>query len=108
MDASPEPGPSAIDNARPPALPVMPAVQAKKKNAKDKEKQKVMKKAMQDDNGMRSVLGEGQDKQKKGKGKEKKKAQKSAGPRHSIFAMIQRMDKCDSGKGKAKVLGGDC
>ncbi|KAI4910603.1 uncharacterized protein J4E92_010362 [Alternaria infectoria] len=106
-EASPETGRSTINTVRALALPATLAVQAKKKNnAKHKEKQKVMMRAVQDDNGMRSVLGEGQDKQKKGKGKEKKKAQKSAGPRYSVFDMMQRKDKRDSGKGKAKVPGG--
>ncbi|KAI4637181.1 hypothetical protein J4E93_010581 [Alternaria ventricosa] len=106
-EASPETGRSTINTARAPALPATPAVQAKKKeNARDKEKQKAMKMAVQDDDGMWSVLGEGRDKWKKGKGKKKKKAQKSAGPRYSVFDTIRIEDKHDSGKGKAKVVGG--
>ncbi|KAI4607425.1 hypothetical protein J4E83_009608 [Alternaria metachromatica] len=38
-EASPEPGPSTIDNAHAPALPATPAIQARMmKNTKDKEK----------------------------------------------------------------------
>ncbi|KAI4701177.1 hypothetical protein J4E89_010654 [Alternaria sp. Ai002NY15] len=104
--ASPEPGPFTINTARAPALPATPAVQAKKKeNARDKEKRKGMKRAVQDDNGMWSVLRESQDKQKKGKGKEKKKAQKSAGPRYNVFDHVRRKDGLGIGKDKFKVGG---
>ncbi|KAI4612150.1 uncharacterized protein J4E87_010340 [Alternaria ethzedia] len=54
-EASLEPDPFTINTARAPALPATPAVQAKKKkkkNTKDKEKQKVMKRAVQDDDDM--------------------------------------------------------
>ncbi|KAI4940400.1 hypothetical protein J4E86_010904 [Alternaria arbusti] len=78
----------------------------KKKNAKHKEKQKVMKRAVQDDNGMWSVLGEGQDKQKKGKGKEKKKAKRSAGPRYNVFDHVRRKDRLGIGKDRFKKTDG--
>lgn len=105
-EASPEPGPSTFDNDSAPALPATPAMQAKRKrNAKDKEKQNVMKRVVQDDDGMWSGEGEGQDKQKKGKGKEKKKAQKSAGPRYNVFDHVRRKDGLGIGKDTFKVGG---